>query len=204
MAIARLMSRCGSTLWIATVFLFIACGLVYLSNLMPWMLGSFLQLLLSFSFFSLVGSLIEPYRVVEKVYIPDAVERNAEEVQGDIERHRTAVLSHAYGFISRDNREGGFRHIIDEIGKDRDPGAAWAWYFNCMLGWENQQHALFFAQHYVRDALRHGEDIAALKVIMRCRLVDAGFKPFPDDRPAAVGAAERHRNIELADVLKRG
>lgn len=203
-AIARLMGRCGSTLWIATVFLFFACWLVYLSDAMPALLASLVQLFLSFSFFSLVGSLIEPYRIVEAVYIPDAVERNAEEVRGDIEKQRTDVLTHAYGFISRGNREGGIRHVIAAIQSDGDPAGAWAWYFDRMLGWENQQHALFFAQNYVHDAFRHGEDITALKVIMRCRLVDAGFKPFAEDRQTAVAAAERHRNIELADVLKRG
>ena len=204
MAIARLMGRCGSTLWIATVFLFIACWLVYLSDPMLAMLRNFMQLLLSFSFFSLVGSLIEPYRIIEEIYIPDAVERDAEEVQGDLEKTRTDVLTHAYGFISRSNREGGIRHVIAEIQGDGDPAGAWAWYFDRMLGWENQQHALFFAQQYVHDAFRHGEEITALKVIMRCRLVDAGFKPFEEDRQTAVAAAERYRNIELADVLKRG
>ena len=204
MAIARLIRRCGSTLWIATVFLLIACWLVYLGEPMSAMLRSFMQLLFSFSFFSLVGSLIEPYRVVEEVYIPDSLERNADEVRGDIEKKRTGVLAHGYGFISRGNREGGIRHVIAEIESDGDPAGAWAWYFDRMLGWENQQHALFFAQYYVHDAFRHGEDITALKVIMRCRLVDAGFKPFAKDRQAAVAAAERHRNIELADVLKRG
>lgn len=203
-AIAGLLGRCGSTLWIATAFLFLSCWLIYLSDLMPAMLGNFLQLLLSFSFFSLVGSLIEPFGVVDEVYLPDVVETSDEKLRDDIEKHRAGVLSHAYGFISRDNRQGGMRHVIADIGKDDDPAAAWAWYFDRMLGWENQQHALFFAQHYVRDALRHGEDITALKVIMRCRLVSAGFKPFSEDRQAAVAAAERHRNIELADVLKRG
>ncbi len=203
-AIVRLMGRCGGTLWIATVFLYIACWLVYLSDSMPTLLGNFVQLLLSFSFFSLVGSLIEPYRLVEEVYIPDAVEQDAEEVRGDIEKKRTGVLTHAYGFISRGNREGGIRHVIAGIQNDGDPAGAWAWYFDRMLGWENQQHALFFAQNYVHDAFRHGEDVTALKVIMRCRLVDEGFKPLVEDRQAAVAAAERHRNNELADVLKRG
>ena len=73
-----------------------------------------------------------------------------------------------------------------------------------MLGWENQQHALFFAQHYIHDALRHGERVAALKAIMRCRLIDERFKPFPDDLPAAIAAAETTANMELAAVLKRG
>jgi hypothetical protein len=203
-AIARLLGRCGSTLWVATAFLFISCWLMYLSQLMPAMLAGFVQLLLSFSFFSLVGSLLEPFGIVDEVYIPDALEKSTDELRSDIEKNRTDVLTHAYGFISRDNREGGIRHVVAEIAKESDPAAAWAWYFDRMLGWENQQHALFFAQHYVHDALRHGEDITALKVIMRSRLVGADFKPFPEDRQAAVAAAEHHRNIELADVLKRG
>jgi hypothetical protein len=52
--------------------------------------------------------------------------------------------------------------------------------------------------------LAHGERIPALKVIMRCRLIRDGFKPFPEDLPAAVQAAETSGNIELATVLKQG
>ena len=44
----------------------------------------------------------------------------------------------------------------------------------------------------------------ALKVILRCRLIDAQFRPFPEDVPAAIEAAENSGNIELATVLKRG
>ena len=204
LAIARLLARCGATLWVATVFLFVCCWFVYLSDLKPAMLESFVHLLISFSFFSLVGSLIEPYELVDQVYIPDALEKSAHEVRADMEKNRTDVLTHAYGFMSRDNREGGIRHVMADIAKDGDPAAAWAWYFDRMLGWENQHHALIFAQHYVHDALRHGEDITALKVIMRSRLVSEGFRPFPEDQQAAVAAAERHRNSDLADVLKRG
>jgi hypothetical protein len=73
-----------------------------------------------------------------------------------------------------------------------------------MLNWENKQHAMFFGQHHVADMLDHGEDIPALKAIMRCRLIDEAFKPFPEDVARAISAAETHRNIELAAVLKRG
>jgi hypothetical protein len=51
--------------------------------------------------------------------------------------------------------------------------------------------------------LKHGENIPALKVIMRCRLADEEFHPFRDDLPAAIEAAQRSGNIELAAVLKR-
>jgi hypothetical protein len=71
-----------------------------------------------------------------------------------------------------------------------------------MLTWDEKQHALFFAQHCVRDMLANNENIPALKMIMRCRLLNEQFKPFREDIPAAVLAAERCGNIELAAVLK--
>jgi hypothetical protein len=203
-AIGRLLRTCGSTFWIAPVYLFLTSWLCLQLDALPLPLEILVQLMLSFSFFAVTGALIEPCGLMDNVYIPDAHERDAEEVLGDIEKHRIAVLGHAYGFISRDNRAGGLRHIIDAIGQDPDPAAAWAWYFNRMLGWENQQHALFFAQRYVHDALRHGERVAAVKAIMRCRLVDERFRPLPDDLPAAIEAARVSGNHELAAVLERG
>ena len=115
----------------------------------------------------------------------------------------TGALNHAYGFISRDNREGGFRHLFGEIAKDPDPAAAWDWYFRRMLGGEHKNHALFFAQHYVRDALQHGEEKRALKATMRCLYEDPQFRPFSEDVTPLLGAAERAGNAELVEVLKR-
>lgn len=203
-AIFRLIERCGVALLIASVYLEITGWLTYLSADLPFLLANFVQIFLIFSFFSVTGTLIEPYDLFEEVDIHAPLEKSAEEISSDVEKSRVAALGHAYGFISRDNREGGFQHIFSEIEKDPDPVAAWKWYFDRMLGWEQQQHALFFAQHYIHDMLAHGERIPALKVIMRCRLIDAHFKPAHDDIPAAVQAAESSGNIELAAVLKQG
>ncbi len=202
-AIVKLIGRCGGTLWIAIAFGQVAGWVAYMSNALPSMLASFVQMYLWFAYFALLGTLIEPYKLFDEVGIPAPRERDADEISGDLEKHRVGVLGHAYGFISRDNRDGGFRHIVGEIDRDPDPVQAWSWYFGKMLGWENQQHALFFAQYYIRDALQHGDDVVALKVIMRCRLLDERFRPAREDLPAAIGAAERNGNTELAAVLKR-
>lgn len=203
-AIFRVLDRCGSTLWIASAFLLASCWLSYLSTSLPGMLTNLSQLILTFSFFSLTGSLIEPYDLFDEIDIPAPLEKTVSELSADIEKERVTVLSHAYGFVSRDNREGGFKHIFAEIEKDPDPVAAWAWYFDRMFGWEQQQHALFFAQHYIHDMLAHGERISALKVILRCRMIDPQFKPSREDLPAAIQAAEMSGNIELATVLRQG
>ena len=203
-AIFRMLNRCGSTLWIATLFLLASYWLGYLAEGLPMMLASLAQLYLTFAFFSLTGSLVEPYDLFGEVDIPAPLEKTAAEVSSDLEKERVATLAHAYGFISRDNREGGFNHIFREIERDPDPLRAWQWYFERMLTWDQQHHALFFAQHGVRDMLANNESIPALKMIMRCRLIDETFKPFPEDMPAAAQAAENSGNIELAAVLKSG
>lgn len=202
-ALWRLQRACGQTLWIATVFLLCGGWLVARLDVLPGLLAGLVNLLLVFAFYSLVGSLIEPYGLVDDIDIPEPRERSAAETAGDIERHRTAVLGHAYGFLSRDNRDGGFKHIRAALDEDPDPVAAWRWYFEKMLGWENRQHALYFGQLYIHDMLVHGETVPALKVLMRCRLVDESFRPLAEDRPRLAAAAEASGNSELAAVLNR-
>ncbi len=202
-AMYRLLRQCGDTFWIAIAFLFVAAWLSLEAETLPSMLASLVQLVLSFSFFSLVGSLIEPYGLVEDIDIPAPLEKAASEIEHDIEKTRAHALNHAYGFVSRDNRDGGFRHLFEQIEKDPDPAAAWAWYFGHMLAWENEIHALFFAQHYLHDMLHYGEHVAAVKLIQRCRLVDEKWKPQREDLPAAIEAAESIGHNDLAAVLKR-
>jgi len=202
-ALFRLIGRCGHALLIASGYLELVGWLAYLSDSLPMLLANLVQIFLVFSFFSVTGSLIEPYDLFGEVDIPEPLEKTAVEVSSGIEKERVAALSHAYGFISRDNRESGFRHIFAEIERDPDPLRAWQWYFERMLTWDEKQHSLFFAQHCVRDMLANDETIPALKMIMRCRLLNEQFTPFREDIPAAIVAAERCGNIELAAVLKR-
>jgi len=203
-AITRLYRKAFSTFWIAPLYMELAVWLAIQAETLPTPGAIFVQLVLFFSVATTTGALIHPFDLLSDVRIPDAVERDKQSIAGDIEAARETVISHAYGFISRDNRAGGFSHIVEEAGKDPDPAVAWAWYFNRMLAWENKQHAMFFAQYHVADMLDHGEDIPALKAIMRCRLIDETFRPFAEDVPRAISAAERSGNIELAAVLKRG
>jgi hypothetical protein len=150
-----------------------------------------------------VGSLIEPYGLFDQVSIPEPVEKTSDMRATELDNERTRVLNHAYGFISRENRAGGFRHIFDWIDKDPDPAAAWAWFFDRMLAWETPLAALFFAQHYLHDQLKHGEQVPAAKLMMRCRLIDEEFRPLNEDVAAAIAAAEAVSNDELVAHLRR-
>ena len=202
-AIGRLLRKCADTFWIASVYMVVAGWLMFQTEALPVVLANLVTMLLIFSIFSLIGTLIEPYGLMEDVSIPDSLEPDEDAISGDLEKARTEVLTHAYGFVSRGNRAGGFKHITDWIAEDPDVAAAWAWFFDRMMHWEQNEHALFFAQHYIHDMLQHGEKIPALKVIMRCRLVNEQFRPLREDMTAAIEAAESSGNIELAAVLKR-
>lgn len=114
---------------------------------------------------------------------------------------RARVLNHAYGFISRDNRAGGFRHIEDWLHQDPAPQHAWEWFFQQLLGWEVKEPALEFAQIYLTRLLQDGDYAAAVKVMLRCRLEHETFLPLPQDRELARAAAEHCGNDELTRAL---
>jgi hypothetical protein len=202
-ALIKLLKTCGHTFWVASIYLVIVGGLNLLTHSLPTTAANLAQLLLIFSFFSVTGSLVQPYGLIDDVYIPDATELTNEEVSSHIEKMRHSALTHAYGFVSRGNRDGGFRHIFENIAADPDPVAAWAWYFEHMLSWDEPLAALFFAQHYVHDMLQHGEKVPALKLILRCRNIHEQWKPKKEDLPLAIEAAEANGNSEVATVLKR-
>lgn len=202
LALGRLWKKCYSTFWVAALFLIIASWLAAETLTFAFTWASLVWLLLSFAFFSLVGSLIQPYGLIEDIDIPAPLEQDVDRVAAELEKARTDVLNHAYGFISRDNRDGGFGHLFDWIEKDPDPVAAWDWFFARMLRWENQRPALFFAQHHIHDHLRHGEQVPAVKLIMHCRLIDDRFRPFHDDIAAAIAACDACNNLKLAAILR--
>lgn len=201
-AIFHLYRRSGDVFWMAPVYLVLLCFATELIGQFPMPVVIFLQLVFMYSFAALVGTLIAPEKLVDDVYIPDAIAPTRSKEVNDIEQARTLALNHGYGFISRNNREGGFKHIIEEIERDPLPTDAWRWYFERMLKWDESYHALFFAQHYIRDLLRHGETIPAQKMVMRCLMMNEQFRPFPEDIPTLIDVAEDTGNDELVTVLK--
>jgi hypothetical protein len=162
----------------------------------------FVALYLAFAFYALTGGIVRPYRLQDEVDIPEPVEPDGAAAGVRLAQARSDVLGHAYGLISRDNRAGGLRHLEDWIGRDPSPAAAYRWFFEQMLRWERKEPALFFAQRYLSWLLKNGEDVAAVKLMLRCRLENETFQPLPEDREFAREAAERCQQDTLAGRLR--
>ena len=203
-AIGGLIGRIGGDYWILPTYILVAgfaANLVAAAGV-PGFLVELAAFYLVLVFFSMTGAVVKSYDLHEEVDIYDPVEKPREAVDDALLRERTSVLNHAYGFISRDNRAGGFKHIESWLQRDPDPEAAWAWFLDQMLRWEDSMPALLFAQSYLRRLLMEGDDATAVKVMGRCRHVNADFVPLADDLGAAIEAAERRQNQELAAFLR--
>jgi hypothetical protein len=203
-AIGGLIGRVGGDYWILPTYILVAGFAVTraagagLPSFFVEMTAFYLVLV----FVSMTGAIVQGHELHEEVTIYEPVEKQQDAVDAELLKERTSVLNHAYGFISRDNRAGGFRHIENWLQQDPDPASAWGWFFEQMMRWENKYPALLFGQSYLRQLLNDGDDGAAVKVMMRCRLEDPDFLPLADDLGAAIEAAERRQNQELAAFLR--
>lgn len=204
--IAKVIKRCGGSYWIAPAFFLFATIVawsVFTSSLGGW-LADLVVLYLLFVFYALTGEIMQPQRLHKEVEIHEPLAPDEAQITADLLARRTDVLNHAYGFISRGNREGGFRHIDDGIARDPEPESAWQWYFDSMMRWQEKTPALFFGQRYVHRLLDDGDYRAATKVITRCLYENEAFQPLAEDREQAVAAAEHAGNEELARALRAG
>lgn len=204
LAHARLVGRMRGNYLLPLVFLLLSLLVAQtLSQALPQFLHIPLMLLAGFSFVSLAGTASSGLGLAEEVEIYAPLSASDEQVAADLDAERTRVLNHAYGFVSRDNRAGGLQHVYAWLAEDPLPADGWAWFFNQMLRWERNDAALFFGQRYLHRLLLVDEHVAAVKLIMRCRMLDETWKPDSVDLEAAIKAAEICRNDELQAVLER-
>ncbi len=202
-AIVRLISRCGAGYWFAPAGVVAAALLLPQLGALPDLLLQFLVLYLVFVLFAVSGAVIRPYGLVDDVDIPDALDADDEQLEQVQVQLRTQVLNHAYGFASRGNRAGGLEHIYRWLDNDPEAAGSWPWFLDHMLRWENTVPALQYAQRYLKNLLVNGDRIAAVKLMLRCRLVDPSFRPQAEDLALAIAAAEHCGNQELASALNR-
>jgi len=203
-AIAGLINRTGSDYWILPTYFLLAGFVMLRIGSLPWpdFVLEFIGFYLTLVFFSLTGAVVQPHNFYDEVEIYEPVEPGQNALDADLLKERTAVLNHAYGFISRGNRAGGFKHIDNCLQQDPDPESAWGWFFDQMMHWETKYPALLFGQSYLSQLLKNGEKMAAVKVMMRCRHENADFAPLADDLGPAIEAAEQCQSQELAAFLR--
>ncbi len=203
-AIGGFIRRCGPTYWIAPSFLLIALIVSWFISVtrLPDLAQEFVGFYLVFACYVVIGAVARSKQLHKEVGIPEPPAPDSDQLDASLSRERTAVLNHAYGFISRGNRDGGFKHLYGHLGSDPEPDTAWRWFFEQMLRWERQGPALLFGQQYLSRLLHDGDYVAAVKLIMRCRLINAAFKPLAEDRELALIAAQHCHNDELISILQ--
>ena len=202
--IVELVKRCGFVYLIGPAFVIAATWVVIRVNVAfnIDMLTEFISLYFIFAAFAIFGGMVRPLKLQRELDIP-MPESIDEEIERD--RHllqRTMVLNHAYGIVSRGNRAQGLEHSYKAVADDPNDEAGWAWFLHNMLRWANPEAALVFAQQYVHELLRYGENVKAVKIMMRCRMVNPAFKPLFEDLNLAAAAAEECHNEELASFLR--
>ena len=204
MAIGRMIRVCGSSYFpVPTIVAFMALLVIVLDSLgVPGIVIELGTGYLTILMFSLTGHVLETKGIVFEVNIGEPQGPTEERIASDLEKEREKVASHAYGFISRGNRQGGFAHIMDWIQNEPDVHEASAWFFRKMMKWESKDAALFYAQTYLAHLLYHDEELKALKLVSACLHEDSRWKPNTEDRQHVLELAEKHHRDDLLHLLR--
>jgi len=203
-AMVRMVRACGPAYFVVPGVLIAMSGLffmLYLAGTPLFLidLGTSYQIVL---LFSMTGAVLQAKNVAMQVTIEDPVEPTADDIARDLDHERQKVANHAYGFISRGNREGGFAHIRQWLDRETAVEDAYQWFFHEMLKWETSDPALFFAQEYLGRLLGWQMDNEALKLIARCLHENARWRPLPENRDEAHELAARYGREDLIKLLK--
>lgn len=154
-----------------------------------------------FLFCSLTGAVMYSSGLHREIDIPDPVEPDTASVDAKQLAERKAVASHAYGFVSRGNQEGGLKHIRLRIDEEADVDGAYQWFFDEMLRWQSSDAVLYFAQPYLSRLLRLDQDAAAIRLLTRCLHRNPRFRPLDEDRQRVLDLLQRHRRGDLIEQL---
>ncbi len=151
---------------------------------------------------SLTGAVMHRNGIPFEVDIPDAIGSDQPSLDRKQLGERQAVATHAYGFISRGNRDGGLKHIRERIDAEADPDDAWQWFFDEMMRWKACDAVLFFAQPYISRLLRLDQEAATLRVLTRCLHQNPRFRPLEQDRELLLQLLKKRNRPDLLAQLE--
>jgi len=197
----HMMRICGRDyFWIPVAVVPVVAAVVWMAPYdTPFLLFDLASIYAFVLLFTMTGAVLRAHDVAREVDIELPLEATEAQLHDNLIGERQRVANHAYGFISRGNREGGFAHIRQWLQEERDRDEAYEWFFQEMLKWESKVPALFFAQDFLRQLLRWNMDREALKLISRCVHEDPQWRPQRDDRAAAQELLARHGRDHLLD-----
>ncbi len=202
-ALYRFIRRCNTSYWYAPAAAILVVVVPTLMASLPQLVLNFVEVYLLVAFFAVTGAVTRGTNLFTEVELPEAAGVDEEKLRRGLARERNRVLDHAYGFVSRGNRDGGMAHIHDWLTRDPEPDDAWPWFVEQMLRWDNPYAGLLLAQRYVGRLLEAGDQVGAVKLMLRCRLIDETFRPLGADLARAIAAAEACGNTELVEALSR-
>jgi hypothetical protein len=198
-AMLRMIRACGAAYFVVPIVLIVMSWsfiAMYAVGVPLFLidLGTSYQIVL---LFSMTGAVLHTKDVAMQVTIEDPLEPTTDDIARDLDNERRKVANHAYGFVSRGNREGGFAHVRQWLEKEADLAEAYRWFFHEMLTWENKDPALFFAQEYLGGLLESEMENEALKLISRCLHENPRWRPLPENRDEVHELAARHGRQDL-------
>jgi hypothetical protein len=202
-AIGRFMRGSGASYACAALAAVLVVAVPMLLDFLPAWMRLPIEVYLLAAFFGIVGAVTRGAGLTDDVELPGIPAADPAETLAARLSDRKRVLNHAYGFMSRGNRDGGLEHIYASLRDDPDPDTAWRWYLQQMLRWEDTYPGLLLAQQYLGRLLGHGDQAAAVKLMLRCGQIDERFRPLGADLPQAIAAARACNNPELLDALSR-
>ena len=129
-AILRMVRACGAA-YFAVPIVLIAMSCVFAGLYMAGVPLFLIDLATSYQIvllFTMTGAVLHTNKVAVLVDIPDPVEPTTDDLARDLDHERQKVVNHAYGFISRDNREGGFAHIRQWLENEAVVEEAYQWF----------------------------------------------------------------------------
>jgi hypothetical protein len=205
LALVRMVRACGPAyLVVPGTVLAITAVLLLLDGLgLPVWIGNVGTTYSCLLAFTLTGAVLDRRGIVFEVAIEASDEPDPESPLADLLTQRQKVAGHAYGFISRGNREGGLAHIRDWLNSEQDVSDAAQWFFNEMMRWESTDAALLFGHACLSHFLHHDDDRRALKLIASCLYVDPRWKPDPADRSATLELVRKYGRDDLEVLLDR-
>ncbi|MEM7501537.1 MAG: hypothetical protein AAF417_05815 [Pseudomonadota bacterium] len=202
-ALVAIVRKCGwNYLWIpASVSLVFALAMLLRAGGVPSLIIDLLMMYGVFLLFTLTGGVAAERGAAVLIEDPQAMEPDPELEIERLDKEREAVLNHAYGLISRGNREGGLAHIDGFLATSDFVLEDYAWFFDGMMRWERTDAALYFAQAYLTALLDSGHEIAALKLLSRCGRENASFRPAARDRERMRAVVDAHGRADLSGFI---